>query len=147
MSEISWLDRLSGAILRYLSADMLQRGTIEFVGNGVVLTDDAANDKTVVSIVSDPEIVAVAAFDIDWSLGDIFTLTLSGGADTITFSNVGTKRKTIILHLTGAGGTVTLPTILWPAGVVPTQTASGKDTYTFTFDGTDVRGTSLQAFA
>lgn len=47
--SISWLDRLSGPILRYLGVDLEQRGTIEYAG-GVVVTDDPGNEKTLVSV-------------------------------------------------------------------------------------------------
>jgi hypothetical protein len=45
----AWLDSLSGAILRYLGSDLPQRGTIEFSGQ-VTVTDDAGNDKTLVTV-------------------------------------------------------------------------------------------------
>lgn len=43
MSVLSWLDRLSGAVIRYLDTDLTQRGTIEFDGAGVVVVDDATD--------------------------------------------------------------------------------------------------------
>ncbi len=89
---------------------------------------------------------AMGALSVDWSLAPSFTKTLAAGANAITFSNK-TAGQTIVLRLTGAASTVTWPTILWAGGVAPTQTASGKDVYTFFYDGTDVYGSFLQAFA
>lgn len=90
--------------------------------------------------------VAVVAFAIDWSLGGIFTKTLSGGADTFTFANAASG-MVIIVRVIGAGGSLAWPTVKWAGGVAPTQTASGTDIYTFVHDGSDIFGSVVQAMA
>ncbi len=90
--------------------------------------------------------VAMPALAIDWAVGDSFTKTLAGGANALTFSNL-IPGKTIIARITGAASTLTYPTIKWAGGAAPTQTATGIDVYTFFYDGTDVFGSVLQAFA
>ncbi len=92
--------------------------------------------------------VAMGALDIDWSKGTSFIKTLAAGASVLTFSNL-VPGKTIIVKITGAASTpVTYPAgIEWAGGVAPTQTATGTDVYTFFYDGTDVFGSVLQAFA
>lgn len=73
----------------------------------------------------------ITADDIDWSLAGVYTKTLAAGLTTFTFSNV-TEGYMIVVILTGAASTVAWPAfVLWPDGVVPTQTASGTDVYTF----------------
>jgi hypothetical protein len=93
-----------------------------------------------------PATIAVAALAIDWSLSNAFSKTLSAGANAITFSNQSSG-QTIIVRLTGAASTVSWPTVRWPGGTVPTQTASGTDVYTFFFDGTNTYGSVVQAMA
>ncbi len=92
--------------------------------------------------------VAVPALDIDWSAGSSFTKTLAGGGSVLTFSNL-VAGKVIVARITGAASTpVTYPAgVKWAGGVAPTQTATGTDVYTFFYDGTDVFGSVLQAFA
>jgi hypothetical protein len=90
--------------------------------------------------------VAIAALAIDWSLGGVFYKTLAAGANTFTFSNA-TDGWMITVVLTGAASTVTWPTVLWPAGAAPTQTASGVDVYTFVKRGTTIYGSVVQAMA
>jgi len=83
--------------------------------------------------------VAIAASDIDLSLGNVFTKTISG-ATTFTVSNVATTGtvNSFILELTNAGSA----TITWfggvkfAGGVAPTLTTSGVDILGFyTKDG------------
>ncbi len=90
--------------------------------------------------------IAVSAMAIDWSLGSVFTKTLAAGANTFTFSNQASG-MVIVVRVTGAASTLTWPTVLWAGGVAPTQTASGKDVYTFVHDGTDIYGSVIQAMA
>ena len=95
-----------------------------------------------------PAVVAtsVSAYDIDWSAGRVFTKVLGAGAQTFTFSNA-TDGQTIIVLVTGSASTLTWPTIKWPAGVAPTQTAAGKDIYTLTMVGATIYGYVSQAMA
>ncbi len=89
---------------------------------------------------------AVSAFAIDWSLGGVYTKTLAAGANAFTFTNAASGMM-ITVRVTGAASTLTWPTVLWAGGAAPTQTASGKDVYTFVHDGTNIYGSVQQAFA
>lgn len=90
--------------------------------------------------------VAIAASDIDLSLGSIYTKTIIG-TTTFTVSNVPTSGKvcSFILELTNAG-TFTLnlwAAIKWSGGISPVLTASGVDVLGFyTADG----GTTWRGF-
>lgn len=90
--------------------------------------------------------VAVAAMEIDWALGPVHTKTLAAGANTFTFSNQASG-MVIVVRVTGAASTLTWPTVKWPGGVAPTQTALGTDVYTFVHDGTSIYGSVVQAMA
>ncbi len=90
--------------------------------------------------------VAMGASAIDWSLGTVFTKTLSAGANTFTWSNQASGMS-ITVRVTGAASTLTWPTTKWAGGAAPTQTASGTDVYTFVHDGTSVYGSVVQAMA
>ena len=74
--------------------------------------------------------VAMAASNIDLSLGNLFTKTISG-ATTLTVSNVPTTGTVayLILELTNAGSaTITwFSGVKWAGGTAPTLTSSGKD--------------------
>lgn len=90
--------------------------------------------------------VAIAASNIDLSLGNYFTKTISG-ATTFTLSNVPTTGNAIAfsLNLTNAGSaTITWWSgIKWAGGAAPTFTASGRDRFVFVSeDG----GTTWDAF-
>ena len=83
--------------------------------------------------------VAVPINNIDLSLGNLYTKTISG-ATTLTVSNVpptGTL-VTFILDLTNGGSaTVSWWTgVKWPGGTIPTLTTSGRDVLGFfTYNG------------
>jgi hypothetical protein len=72
----------------------------------------------------------MAANDVDLSLGNFFTKTISG-ATTLTLSNVPTTGQaiTFILELTNGGSaTVTwFSGVKWAGGTPPTLTSSGVD--------------------
>ncbi len=71
-----------------------------------------------------------AGVNLDWSLGDYFSKTISA-ATVFTFSNTGLSR-TIVVAVTGdASHTVTWPAVKWAGGVAPVQTLSKLDMYTF----------------
>ena len=78
---------------------------------------------------------AAAANDIDLSLGNVQTYTLSG-AQTLTFSNppAAPKAGSFTLFVTnGSSALLTWPTtVRWPGGNAPDLTASGKDIIVFT---------------
>lgn len=81
---------------------------------------------------------AVASLNIDLSLGNVFTKTISG-ASTFTLSNVpasGTVAS-FILELTNPSTNVTFwSNVRWSGGVAPVFTTTGKDVLGFyTIDG------------
>jgi hypothetical protein len=83
--------------------------------------------------------VAMAANDIDLSLGNVFTKTISG-ATTLTVSNAPTSGVVayMVLELTdGGSATVTwFSGVKWAGGTAPTLTSAGKDIISFyTHDG------------
>jgi hypothetical protein len=90
--------------------------------------------------------VAVAASNIDLSLGNYFTRTISG-TTTFTVSNVASSGtvNSFILQLTN-GGSATVnwfSGVEWAGGTAPTLTASGVDVLGFyTLDG----GTNWYSF-
>lgn len=90
--------------------------------------------------------VAVAASNIDLSLGNYFTRTISG-TTTFTVSNVASSGSvsSFILQLTN-GGSATVnwfSGVDWAGGTAPTLTASGVDVLGFyTVDG----GTNWYSF-
>lgn len=83
--------------------------------------------------------VAMAANDINLSLGNAFSKTISG-ATTLTVSNVPAAGliSTFILDLTN-GGSATITwwaNMKWVSGTAPTLTTAGRDTLGFfTHDG------------
>jgi hypothetical protein len=92
-------------------------------------------------------IVAVAALDIDCSLGNYFTKTISENS-TFTFSNPPASRSysfTLELNVSG-DRTVTWPAeVVWPADTAPTLTADKTHLFMFVTDdgGTRWRGAAL----
>ncbi len=160
MAEVSgWLPNLLGphALTEDGGDPVTARPTWNVVG--MTLADDPANERTTITVdVTDVSGVlpianggsghagaaaAVSAFAIDWTLSNVFTKTLAAGANTFTFSNAASG-MCIIVRVTGAASTLTWPTVKWAGGTPPTQTASGKDVYTFFHDGTDIYGSAVQ---
>ncbi len=86
-----------------------------------------------------PVSVTPAAFSIDWSLSNTFLKTLAAGANTFTFANA-TDGGGITIAVTGAASTLSWPSVKWAGGVVPTQTASGTDVYSFVKIGSTIYG-------
>jgi len=88
-------------------------------------------------------IVAVAALDIDCSLGNFFTKTIAANS-TFTFSNApSTRAFAFTLEVTHTSGTITWPTtVRWPGGTAPTLTTSRVHLITFV---TDDAGTNWRA--
>jgi hypothetical protein len=83
--------------------------------------------------------VAVAASNLDLSLGNYFTCTISG-ATTLTVSNVpatGTAVSLILDLTNGGSATITWWSgMKWAGGAAPTLTAAGRDVLGFfTHDG------------
>ena len=92
---------------------------------------------------------SVGSVTIDWSLGNVFTLTLNANA-TVVFNNQASGQSIVVrfTNISPNAYTVTWPTVYWTAGVAPTMTsgASGtvSDVYTFIFDGTNIYGAAVQ---
>lgn len=90
-------------------------------------------------------ITAVAALDINCSLGNFFTKTINGNS-TFTVSSVPTSRAyAFTLELTHTSGTVTwFAGVQWPNGTAPTLTTGKVHLFTFVTDdgGTTWRGAS-----
>lgn len=108
-----------------------------------VLTTDGSGVLTWTDPI--PPTSAIGASAIDWSLGNVFSKTLSANT-TFTFSNVK-DGKTIVVRVTNTASNYTLawPTVKWAGGVAPTQTIGAKsDVYTFISDGTDIFGSVVQ---
>lgn len=90
-------------------------------------TTDPAADPTNWAIVGLNTAVAVAAANIDCSLGDYFTKTVTGNI-TFTHTNVpfSPVRFAYILRITHTSGVITMPTgTIWSEGIAPTFT-TGK---------------------
>jgi len=79
--------------------------------------------------------VAMAAHNVDLTLGNVQTYTLSGG-QTVTFSNPpasGTAGSFTLIVTNGGSAALTWPTSVdWPAATAPALTASGVDLIFFT---------------
>ena len=91
-------------------------------------------------------VTAVAALDIDCSLGNYFTKTING-ASTFTFSNIpGSGSFGFTLELTVTSGTATWPaSVKWPFNVAPTLSAGKTHLVMFITDdgGSRWRGAAL----
>jgi hypothetical protein len=95
-------------------------------------------------------IVAVAALNIDCSLGNYFTKTING-ASTFTVSNVPASRAySFSLELTHTSGSITwFSGVIWPGGTAPTLTTGKVHLFMFVTDdgGTTWRASSLVDYA
>ena len=94
--------------------------------SGVTLTDYGETSNVIGT--------AGATQDIDLSLGNVVTMTVSG-ATTLTFTTTHTNTSFTLL-ITNAGTNVTWPTIKWEGGTEPTWTVTGDDLVTLTKIGT-----------
>ena len=99
-----------------------------FTGTATFATTDALGPVR-------QNIVAVAALDINCSLGNFFTKTISANS-TFTFSNAPASRAfAFTLELTQTSGTVTWPaSVRWPGGTAPTLTTNRIQLFTFVTD-------------
>jgi hypothetical protein len=95
-------------------------------------------------------ITAVAALDIDCTLGNFFTKTINANS-TFTFSNPPSSRSySFSLELTHTSGAVTWPaSVVWPSGTAPTLTTGKVHLFMFVTDdaGTRWRGAALVDYA
>ena len=141
-------------------------GTITYYGDGSNLTGIAATDNinagslTVVGIVTAQNgidvtggrytsaVIAVSALDIDMSLGNYFTKTITTGSNPFTFSNpppIGTVGS-FTLELTHTGGTAQWPSAVeWPGGNAPNLSTGKTHLFVFITDnaGSRYRGAVL----
>lgn len=94
-------------------------------------------------------VVAVPALDINCSLGNYFTKTISGNS-TFTFSNAPASRSfSFTLEVTHTSGTITWPAaVKWSKDTAPTLTAGTTHLFAFFTDdgGSRWRGASLVDF-
>jgi hypothetical protein len=90
--------------------------------------------------------VAIAASDVDCSLGNYFTKTVNG-ATTFSFSNApAAKAYSFTLEITHTSGTITWPaSVKWPADTAPTLNTGKTHVLVFVTDdgGSRWRGGSL----
>lgn len=95
-------------------------------------------------------VTAIAALDLDCSLGNLFTKTING-ASTFTVSNVPASRSyTFTLVLTHTSGAITwFSGVIWPGGTAPTLTTGKVHLFIFQTDngGTTWRASSLINYA
>jgi hypothetical protein len=91
---------------------------------------ETLTNKTITTVALKETRVAMAANNIDLSLANYFTKTISGAA-TLTVSNVpatGTTASFILELTNGGSATVTWFTgVKWAGGTAPTLTAAGVD--------------------
>lgn len=118
---------------------------IDATGNvGIATTSPTA--KLDVNGSSVGNIVAVAALNIDCSLGNFFTKTING-ASTFTVSNVPASREySFTLELEHTSGAITwFSGVEWPGGTAPTLTTGKTHLFMFVTDngGTRWRASSL----
>ena len=128
------------------AADVVTGGVIDDTAPSLVKTYSSNKIVATYAPVVNPTItglketsVAMTANNIDLSLGNLFTKTIST-ATTLTVSNVpasGTVGYFILKLTNGGAGAVTFPAgTKWSKGTAPTLTASGIDLLRFvTIDG------------
>ena len=132
----------AGDYLTATSTNTLTNKTITFAGN--TLTGVAPTATPTLTGVKETK-VAMGANNIDLSLGNYFTYTLSG-AQTLTVSNVASSGSVsaFVLEVTNGGSAALtfFSGVTWAAATAPTLTAAGVDTLAFftTDGGTTYRG-------
>lgn len=109
--------------------------------------------KTLEDIESGPyskPITALAALDVDCSLGNYFTKTVAGNV-TLTFSNApASKAFSFTLEITHTSGAITWPSsVRWPSETAPSLTTGKTHLFGFVTDdsGTTWRGASQINYA
>lgn len=108
------------------------------LGEKLTATNSATLTNKIIQATKEVK-VAVAASNIDLSLGNVFTRTISG-VTSLTVSNVPTTGTVIsfILDLTNGGSAAITwwSGLKWAGGTAPTLTTAGRDVLGFfTHDG------------
>jgi parallel beta-helix repeat protein len=125
-------------------------------GNSLSIEDGSGNPKfsvtqggamTTVSQYSSTRYAASTT--INWNNGNVQSLTLANGGNTLTFSNPQSGGRYLIelkQPASGAAGTVTFPsTVKWSGGTAPTLTTTNgqTDIITLYYNGTNYAASSL----
>jgi hypothetical protein len=100
-SNLSYLDTFFGpAMPRYSGTDMNKRPTVEYVGAGVVVTDDTVNNRTVVTIAGVPTLGAGVAtwLSTPSSANLLAAMTDETGTGSLVFGTAPTFKTSIILN-------------------------------------------------
>lgn len=123
---------INGTARQYVTRDVTETLTGKTVASGI-FTGTIWLNGPMSSVVT-----AVAALDIDCSLGNFFSKTIAG-ASVFTFSNPPASGKAFLfeLVLTHTSGAVTWPAaVAWPNSTAPVLTAGKKHRFIFeTNDG------------
>ena len=82
-------------------------------------------------------VTAVSLLDINCSLGNYFTKTITTGTNTFTFSSVPSQAFSFVLELNQVGGTVAWPaSVYWPNNTTPSLLSGRVQVFVFiTSDG------------
>jgi hypothetical protein len=100
-SNLSYLDTFFGpAMPRYSGTDMNKRPTVEYVGAGVVVTDDTVNNRTVVTIGGVPTLGAGVGtwLSTPSSANLLAAMTDESGTGSLVFGTAPTFKTSIILN-------------------------------------------------
>ena len=108
--------------------------------------------STMAITVAEHRVGTSTAISLDWRNGNTQTIRHGNAATTITHANYtdGAQLKVIVCNPTGAGGALTWATtpaaqILWPGGVVPSQTTTANKCDVWSFIATQATS-SLKIF-
>ena len=110
-------------------------------------TITAGNAACADTVIGARPAVALSAYDIDWVVGEVFSITLTENT-TFTFSNQ-IDGKTLVVAVTNTPGnwTATWPTVLWSGGTPPVLTVGAHtDVFTFINIGGTIYGSVVQNF-
>jgi hypothetical protein len=145
-SAYGWLSATASGV--DIVSDKTGTGTVQpirLVTGSTVRATVTAGGRVQIDAPQDGNITAVGALNIDCSLGNFFTKTISANS-TFAVSNVPASRAyAFTLELTHTSGTVTwFLGVQWPGGTAPTLTTGKVHLFTFVTDdgGTTWRGTS-----
>lgn len=109
----------------------------------VMLGGVAQSLRTAATPAPSVALAPAASVVIDWSMGSVFTLTMSTNT-ALSFANAQDGQTVILIVTNPASYALTWPTASWPNGAVPVQTTSGTDAYTLVNVGSVVYGVASQ---